>query len=607
MAVENISFLDCYFHPESSHFYENEPSKNSHVFTHFFSNLQTLETQDHFLSHAFTAETVTQKENKTQKVFGDTLDHKGFSPLHEAIAAEDKACIEALLEGGLDPTLESKEGVDALSYAIYFGKQDIINIILEYYPTSKLLDCSKTSSALPLAKIKESVLYFQILEKLAKAEMLPSQDALKKLEAKIDQLFYAKMLPSIWSVGGFFHSNKSIESGNGNITPVSLNFLRQSIEAFQNYVKRQKEGKLKVEEKDMLEDDPQALNLASLAHYIPFEKVFQQELESTCYHNWNVDALVQKILAGETVLLPYSWPGHAISVVFAKIGKSYYLFKCNKGQSPIGTSPFSVYEISQANPLDLKKALSRLKRVQSSLLAASSYLYGILDHDLGLQLRCTHKFAPQKIGNCSWESLKLGFFSLIYVQVLKSFSQDPSRLTEKERKQIFQSAKDISLEIYKKWWSFSRYWVLKNYLENRPAGGVDKRLLYIIWKKVMFKKSSDHYQIFLKNAVQALFEEHKLLDENFHLQGLLEDSINLGLAHAAKSACLQGANPEDFASYRDYNLIALACKNGNLEVLKALISKADQLEYVSHNTKQNLLHIAAENKHSHILRYLLGI
>lgn len=42
---------------------------------------------------------------------------KGFTPLHYAVLANSKVCVQILLDGGADPTIKNESGHRAVEYA----------------------------------------------------------------------------------------------------------------------------------------------------------------------------------------------------------------------------------------------------------------------------------------------------------------------------------------------------------------------------------------------------------------------------------------------------------------------------------------------------------
>lgn len=58
---------------------------------------------------------------KREEEFSDRLSNKatfkGFTALHYAVLADSKGCVEALLNGGANPTIENESGHRAIEYS----------------------------------------------------------------------------------------------------------------------------------------------------------------------------------------------------------------------------------------------------------------------------------------------------------------------------------------------------------------------------------------------------------------------------------------------------------------------------------------------------------
>ncbi|XP_031834752.1 mitochondrial disaggregase [Nomia melanderi] len=57
------------------------------------------------------------REDEFSDILSTKASFKGFTPLHYAVLADSKSCVQALLDGGADPTIENEAGHRAIEYA----------------------------------------------------------------------------------------------------------------------------------------------------------------------------------------------------------------------------------------------------------------------------------------------------------------------------------------------------------------------------------------------------------------------------------------------------------------------------------------------------------
>lgn len=577
-----------------------------------FERKKTLELENRVSSNP---NSYTNSESlKVKEICWDKLNKFALSPLLLAITTKDQKLVEKLLKAGFDPKLKTTEGLDALSLAIlYADDESLPRLVLSYYPLENLVEIKTgVSSALLLAKIVFPELYEEITTQLIEKGLILDAQALQSFDTHIDSLLFSKMLPMLWSLSGNYKVGDKTELLDGNFSEVSLHYFLKSIEAFKEYINRLQQGKdLLSEEENMFQED--AFELEDQAQI--FGEVFNQENVDELFNlEWDVESLLQKIKSGKPGLIFYTWPGHILTVMFAKVNGRLLLIKANKGDRDHNTPTFSVHLVGQTSPQALTKVLRTLKKNDENRAKAVSYLYKEIDKELKTEPFFKLDLKDQVIGNCSWESPKLASFCLLLVKALEenlsTFSSEwaeDSISYKEELLPILERSISLSRSVHKKWWAFSRVWGVKRYLETLPKEKRDYRILYNIWKKVHLKDQEASYQKYVKNGVKALFNDHHLDMRAFYLQGRLEEAIELDLYEEVKLLIEQGANPLWFSGENGLNLISFACKKGHLDSLKQMLKTPEHLNSETLSEQDNLLLLAFKNNHMHIVDYLLDL
>jgi ankyrin repeat protein len=562
------------------------------------------------------ARALEEKEDERKKILiKKNADGRGL--LEIAICDGDLEIVKTLLEEGADPNDLDGEGLCVVSIALYFGYYDIAEELLAAPWIS--IDSFEKSWVHPLSFCSKA--------DLAKEERLASiKEKLFLLGAKeedADKIFYSKMLGHIWSAEGFFKIPKANFKYEGFTSDIILPFIIDSTERYRKEIEekinadktRESKKFLYLGRKERLEKNFQDIPFHLYAPVLTSALSVIQEAEGGV-EKWDINAISKRIYEGETVLLPYSWPGHALSLVFSKIGEDYFLTRCNKGEACREDFPLSIKVMPKPSLETIKNSLKRLVSPANPFFRPNYFNHGIED-DLKLEEFSGIDFRHQRTGNCAWETLKIAFVSIAWTAIYRdrmsekigmpSFFSSEEKENE-EKKKIALDSLLFAKDLYKNWWGFLRSYVLEKYLSAHKPQEVDERLLNFILKKLEKKDQTLIYQKELNKKVHALLKKNEISFDSLYFQGQLEESIASNVSGKSFKVLLdQGTKVDVFSSEGELDLMALAVKYGRIEIFDQILERS--LKSISSTTDKNkstLLHIAVENKQDKMLKHLLS-
>ncbi|HKY69366.1 MAG TPA: ankyrin repeat domain-containing protein [Gammaproteobacteria bacterium] len=194
-----------------------------------------------------------------------------------------------------------------------------------------------------------------------------------------------------------------------------------------------------------------------------------------------------KFNAGETILLPTGWNGHAVDVI---LNKPHQLFiVCNAGQRFSEDPPGSkFYTLSHLDKIDADLIHDILSNEDQYVMEyKNTYLLG-LDEVYDIE------YPKQEFGNCAWHSQKVAVSALIFLDLLDQGFDTHEAYAKTEN-------------YYNEWESFQSDYILHQYVAQVPELET-QALIDILWN-YMDLSDPHHFE-------QAKFLIDTLLSENYY-------------------------------------------------------------------------------------------
>ncbi len=193
-----------------------------------------------------------------------------------------------------------------------------------------------------------------------------------------------------------------------------------------------------------------------------------------------------KIVLGETVIVPTGWDGHSIVFVFHQDK----LYRCNRGENSDGIHGIEEFIISKPTNLT-ESMISHMLTIKGT----PQYLqYDIIDI-LGLQKVGEIENPTQIAGNCVWTSLEAGLEASLLANFMYQGVDS-------------HTAHKLAKDSYNLWKEFDLTYTLKDAIEHQEL-----LLENEIYDDILIKMLENHHnpttELDIQNAIVALYELDK--------------------------------------------------------------------------------------------------
>jgi len=248
--------------------------------------------------------------------------------------------------------------------------------------------------------------------------------------------------------------------------------------------------------------------------------------------------ILEQIEAGEIVLLPTGWLGHAVNILFYQD----YMIVCNSGQRhDLKPSGAMIYEISHPENIDETLIFNILNNHYQVEME-----YG-LHYTLGLNAVHLIEFPDQTFGNCAWYSFLPAIESILFLK-LSEIGMD------------VRHARTMAHDYFEEWHDFHKAWVLEDYLQNHAEGSFELLIDLFVREAVSVDIESTVRANTLLDVLSAPPFEKKLADfvvnqpiSWLRLDDVLQDAgINLQTGRKGRIDILQ------FTDYNEPNFEIVA-------------------------------------------------
>lgn len=407
------------------------------------------------------------------------LDEYGYTPLIQAVIANDQKTTTLLLEHGAHPNQKDSTGNSALHWAIYNNNHDIVKLLLQHNadPNSYNIS-SEPILAKPILR-QDNPIKKLLMEHGASPQF--ANDYIK-----------VKLLGHCYELVG----SVDIVDTNGVFTEVDYEgfFLESTIDLI-NYSLIQFRNNFAARP---LKHWFNAIELTTECLYTS-----QQLLKNDHYlidHSKQVEAINQ-FLKKDTFILPFKQQGHALSLV--KLGHLIAIIDRAKDSLPNNYIP--IYFLNRSTQLNAKLLFNLVFENQSV-----EAIHTALRKQLSLQEVDRLNIADQYIGNCSWANIEA---ALPVIKLMLSFNQ---RQSDSEREALHNDC----LELFHRWQNWNKKRHLISFIrEYKSASAKRKACMAALFAGIIFQrcdaKNDDDFALASQMLPILLKKEYNYLIESY--------------------------------------------------------------------------------------------